>query len=129
MGIWTTTWAADVFVEAMKFWFYSLILGVIVGVLQLYQLYMEPVVISEKKTEIGEKSKENEKMIQMMEITERKEKRTKIIKKIVVDGCDLFIPGSTTGWMVVSTANVGMLSVVSTVLAATDIWTRVQNAG
>jgi hypothetical protein len=129
MGIWTTTWAADVFVEAMKFWFYSLSLGVIVGVLQLYQLYMEPVVISEKKTEIGEKSKENEKMIQMMEITERKEKRTKIIKKIVVDGCDLFIPGSTTGWMVVSTANVGMLSVVSTVLAATDIWTRVQNAG
>jgi hypothetical protein len=129
MGIWTTTWAADVFVEAMKFWFYSLILGVIVGVLQLYQLYMEPVVISEKKTEIGEKSKENEKMIQMIEITERKEKRTKIIKKIVVDGCDLFIPGSTTGWMVVSTANVGMLSVVSTVLAATDIWTRVQNAG
>jgi hypothetical protein len=129
MGIWTTTWAAGLFVEAMKFWFYSLILGVIVGVLQLYQLYMEPVVISEKKTEIGEKSKENEKMIQMMEITERKEKRTKIIKKIVVDGCDLFIPGSTTGWMVVSTANVGMLSVVSTVLAATDIWTRVQNAG
>jgi hypothetical protein len=104
-------------------------LGIVVGVLQLYQLYMEPVVISEKKTEIGEKSKENEKMIQMMEITERKEKRTKIIKKIVVDGCDFFIPGSTTGWMVVSTANVGMLSVVSTVLAATDIWTRVQNAG
>jgi peroxin-11B len=126
MGICTTTWAAGVFVEAMKFWFYSLSLGIIVGVVQLYQLYMEPVVVSEKKTEVGEKSKENEKVIQM-EITERKEKRSKTIKKIVIDGCDLFIPGSTTGWMAVSTAKVGMLSVVSTVLAATDIWTKVQN--
>jgi hypothetical protein len=126
MGIWTTTWAAGLFVEAMKFWFYSLSLGIIVGVVQLYQLYMEPVVVSEEKTEVGEKSKENEKVIQI-EITERKEKRSKIIKKIMIDGCDLFIPGSTTGWMVVSTANVGMLSVVSTVLAATDIWTKVQN--
>jgi hypothetical protein len=129
MGIWTTTWAASLFVEAMKFWFYSLSLGIIAGVVQLYQLYMEPVVVSEKKTKIGEKSKENEKVRQLMEITERKEKRSKIIKKIVIDGCDLFIPGSTTGWMVVSTANVGLLSVVSTVLAATDIWIRVQNAG
>jgi hypothetical protein len=129
MGIWTTTWAAGVFVEAMKFWFYSLSLGIVVGVLQLYQLYTEPVVVSEKQTEVGEKTAQNEKVIQTMEITEREGKRSKIIKKIVVDGCDLFIPGSTTGWMVVSTANVGMLSVVSTVLAATDIWTRVQNAG
>ena len=129
MGIWTTTWAAGLFVEAMKFWFYSLSLGIIVGVVQLYQLYMEPVVVSEKQTEVREKTAQNGKVIQMMEITEREEKRSKIIKKIVVDGCDLFIPGSTTGWMAVSTANVGMLSVVSTVLAATDIWTRVQNAG
>jgi hypothetical protein len=128
MGIWTTTWAAGLFVEGMKFWFYSLSLGIIAGVVQLYQLYIEPVGVSEKKTEIGEKSKENKKVIQLKEITERNEKRSKIIKKIVIDGCDLFIPGSTTGWMVVSTANVGLLSVVSTVLAATDIWIRVQNA-
>ena len=129
MGIWTTSWAAVLFVEGMKFWFYSLSLGIIAGVLELYQLYMEPVAVSGKKTEIEEKNKENEKVIQLMEITERKEKRSKIIKKILIDGCDLFIPGSTTGWMVVSTANVGLLSVFSTVLAATGIWIRVQNVG
>jgi hypothetical protein len=99
------------------------------GFVQLYYLYTTPLVASGKKEESDEKNKKNEKVMQMMEITERKEKRSKIMKKIVIDGCDLFIPGSTTGWMVVSTANVGLLSVVSTVLAATDIWIRVQNAG
>ena len=90
----------------------------------MYQLYMTP----GKELGRGKESKENEKVTKMVEITEQKEKRSKIIKRIVIDGCDLFLPGSTTGWMAVSTANVGMLTVVSTVLAATDIWTRVQNA-
>jgi hypothetical protein len=90
---------------------------------------MTPLVVSEKKAEIGERSTENEKVMHMKEIIERKEKRANIMKKIIIDSCDLFIPGSTTTWMVVSSASVGVLSVVSTVLAATDIWTRVQNAG
>jgi hypothetical protein len=129
MGIWTTSWAAGIFVEAMKFWFYSLSLGIIMGFVQLYHLYTTPLVASGKTKESDEKSKQHKKVMRMTEITDRKEHRSKIIKKIVIDGCDLFIPGSTTGWMVVSTANVGLLSVVSTVLAATDTWIRVQNAG
>jgi len=129
MGIWTTSWAAGLFIEAMKFWFYSLSLGIIMGFVQLYHLYTTPLVASGKKEESDEKSKENEKVTQLTEITDRKEQRSKIMKKIVIDGCDLFIPGAITGWMVLSTANVGLLSVVSTVLAATDIWIRVQNVG
>ena len=125
MGIWSTSWAPGVFNEAMKFWFYSISCSIALGVVQLVH-HLSPV---ESEEEEGGKKKEG-KGDDMAESKRKKDKHggiMVILKKLVIDGCDLFIPGSVTGWLALSSANVGMLSVVSSILAGTDIWVRVQN--
>jgi hypothetical protein len=121
MGIYKSSWAEDLCVEANKFWFYSLCLSLFLGIVQLWELSdVLPATTSEgKEKEDAEKVKRERKKCEA--------KRGIFMKKLVIDGCDLFIPGIATGWIVVSTANVGMASVVSTVLALVDIWERIQN--
>ncbi|KAG4420222.1 hypothetical protein IFR04_006600 [Cadophora malorum] len=85
MGVYNTTWAAGLFVEAMKFWFYSLNLGILLALIELWGLRGQgPVVLKEDK---GEDEKAGEKAAQ--------------------------------------DHNVGMLCIVSTVLAGYGIWDRI----
>ncbi|KAL2061866.1 hypothetical protein VTL71DRAFT_7244 [Oculimacula yallundae] len=120
MGVYRTSWASWVFVEAMKFWFYSLILGILLAVIELWNLSWVDLSVSKeggKKAALDEESRARERAL----------RRTSAMKKIVIDGCDLFTPGAVTGWLVVSSSNVGMLCAVSTVLGGRDIWDRVQS--
>lgn len=114
MGVIKSPWAAVVFNEANKFWFYSIILSGILGVVQLWELGNMPV--KSRKESVTKLQKD------------WRQRRGKITKRFVIDGCDLFIPGSATGWIAVSSAHVGMASAVSSVLAGMDIWDRVQNS-
>lgn len=135
MGVYQTIWAAPVFREAMKFWFYSLSLSVVLSIVRIWRLYVEPTGLRSKakvkgmgKVEgkldgDGEKNDEEE---AEKEIVEWRQKRQGIMRKLVIDACDIVIPGSVTGWMKISSANVGMCSVVSTVLAGTEVWVRIQ---
>ncbi|TVY89144.1 hypothetical protein LAWI1_G004421 [Lachnellula willkommii] len=116
MGVHESDWAAPLFVEANKFWFYGICLSLLLGVVQLWKLGASPAMQGGEK-EDAEKVKR--------EMKEWGASRETFVKKLVIDGCDLLIPGVTTGWMVVSSANVGMAMVVSTVLASRDIWERV----
>jgi len=115
MGVYETSWAAPIFLESMKFWFYSLCASLALGIMELFTL-SEPKFVKEKSG--GDEKKVN---------AEMRKGRGEIVRKLVTDGCDLFIPGSVTGWLVLSSANVGWCSVVSTVLASVDIWARVQS--
>lgn len=117
MGVHKSPWAADLFLEANKFWFHSIRISWGLGVVQLLQLDSAPKV-SEKKDDEGKAERERK---------ECTTKRGKIVK-LIIDMCDIFIPGAATGWIVVSSASVGMASVVSSVLAGMDIWERVQNS-
>ncbi|KAJ5052135.1 uncharacterized protein L3040_001894 [Drepanopeziza brunnea f. sp. 'multigermtubi'] len=129
MGVVSTTWAPGLFVEAMRFWFYSLSLGILGGLWELwglrsYGLAVENVAGADEADEKKSKEREAEEVESRMR--EKVTLRRKIMKKVVIDACDLFIPGTTTGWLTASPATVGMLSAVSTVLAGADIWRRVQ---
>ncbi len=124
----STTWAAVLYVEAMRFWFCSLILSILVGMVELWSLHGQDVVFGKGGELKGEKSEESATNRKDSLTRERDLKRKKIMKKLVIDGCDLLIPGSTTGWIVASSATVGMLSVVSTVLAGVDIWSRIRDS-
>ena len=121
MGVVPSTWAADLFIEAMRLWFYSLVLSILCGLMELWALHWTDIATEKKVAEETEKPVE----IAVMEGKSRNRKKRKITKKLVIDGCDLFIPGSATGWMATSQSNVGMLSVASTLLAGSDIWARV----
>lgn len=48
------------------------------------------------------------------------------MKRVIVDACDLLIPGSFLGWIGVGNAMVGMAMVLSTVLSGGDVWARAQ---
>ena len=128
MAIWHTAWASMVFVEAMKFWFYSISFSICLGLLRLYRLGIstQGKLDSEHKKDQG--SVENVAHIGG-ETRDWVASRKRILKRLVIDCCDLFIPGFTTGWLVLSSATVGMLCVVSTILASGDIWTQVQESG
>jgi hypothetical protein len=131
MGIWSTTWAARVFVEAMKFWFYSLICSLALSQWKLYELMKEPkipsVPLSEKSEKVSAAAKKALKK-QEQAVLDLKAKRQAIMKTIVIDGCDLLIPGFVTGWLDTSSAMVGFAGILSTLLASGDVWKRVQKA-
>jgi len=62
MGVWTASWAPGLFVEAQKFWLYSISLGIVIGFVQLYELYMMPSILpAEKDDEIEDKEGEESK--------------------------------------------------------------------
>lgn len=125
MGVYNTTWAAGLFVEAMKFWFYSLTLGILLALVELWNLRGQvPVVLKEDKGE-AEKAGDKVAQDQYARARQRSLKRWNVVKKIVIDGCDLSIPGSITGWLTVSSSSVGILCIVSTVLAGYGIWDRI----
>ncbi|KAE8452648.1 hypothetical protein EG329_013907 [Mollisiaceae sp. DMI_Dod_QoI] len=134
MGVYKTTWAASLIIEAMKFWFYSIVLSLLLSVVGIWELYTSPPTKSLTTKPNTEKDERNEE--DSNEETEQTKadakvgwmnKRRKAMKGIVIDICDLSVPGSITGWLPVSSANVGMLGVVSTLLAGADVWTRIQN--
>ncbi|TVY24887.1 hypothetical protein LHYA1_G005847, partial [Lachnellula hyalina] len=102
MGVHESDWATPLFLEANKFWFYGICLSLLLGVVQLWGLGASPAKQSEEK-EDAEKVKRERK--------EWEATRGTIVRKLVIDGCDLLTPGVTTGWIVVSSANVGMAMV------------------
>jgi hypothetical protein len=123
MAIWSTEWAARLFLEAMKFWFYSISFSIILSLVLLYFSFSDATKPLKGHTGRSRKSsngKINEKA------TKGSTLQWGIMKKICVDCCDIFIPGFTTGWLAVSSGTVGILGMISTVLASTDIWERVQ---
>lgn len=125
MGLWSTQWAPVVFVEAMRFWFYSLIFSMLLSLLQLFQLYNKPALDSgngqEKTSSETHATSPADAQIKAQEKTL---KARTLIRKTITDAFDLLIPGSTTGWIETSTATVGVASTISTVLASTDVWAR-----
>jgi len=124
MGVYKTTWAGPVFVEAMRFWFYSLVAGILLSVVGIWELYTTPLTVRIA----GEKGKGREVKNEEAKKEWNKE-RAQLIKCLVIDGCDLFIPGSVTGWLPVSSQTVGYCSVISTVLAGSDVWVKIQEQG
>lgn len=47
---------------------------------------------------------------------------TSVAKRAVTDACDFFLPGTATGLISASSGFVGILSVISTLIPASDIW-------
>ena len=132
MDIWSPEWASWVLVEAFKFWVYSLCFSLVSSFLQLYHLSASKASVTDSPEKEGKQSMSGDGKI-VAEKTERKATRVKrqqqqqaLAKQIIVDCCDLLVPGFVTGWLRTTPAVVGMVSVVSTVLTSKDIWDRVQ---
>ena len=124
MGIWSTEWAPKLFVEAMKFWFYSISFSIVLNLVLLFSNWSRSATSSKKAKRRGKNSKaEVDAQVKQRSVLEQG-----LLKKLVIDCCDISIPGFTIGWFAVSSGIVGILGTVSTVLASSDIWERVQRS-
>ena len=86
MGIWPTPWMQQCMVEGNRFWFYLLLLSIILGVMQLFG---SSEVAGDKKSGGEKRAKDGKKVVSV--------RRGVIVRRLLTDGFDLFIPGSITG--------------------------------
>lgn len=130
MGVYPTAWAGPVFVEAMRFWFYSLVCSILLLAIELWTLSTTPTkstdTNSEKENEVDGQKDTKTNGEQKTRLESGRTKRV-LIKKLVADIADLFIPGTITGWLSTSTAGVGWAGLLSTVLSGAEVWQKVQN--
>lgn len=153
MGATSFSWGPRVQLEANKCWFYSLAFSII---LSLYELWAPETPAKENKTLSSTPSSSgsttpseagnpmdgsrdekdltgntNEGSEQASTAPSAISKpstksRAKIYNQLLIDTCDLFIPGAAVGWIPVGPILVGTASTISTTVAGKQIWNRVQ---
>ena len=116
MNIHPTPWAPSLQTEAYKFWFYGLSLSVLGSAWVLFSGATGIGSGSASKTSSRSKgsSKTNS-------LRNRRWSST-AMKRIVIDACDLLIPGAFLGWTGVGKEVVGVGMVVSTMVSGRDLW-------
>lgn len=125
MGIWVTPWAQELFIECHKWWFFGIALSIIGSTVDIFFPVSEPTPTSSssssssaaKKSATGEKEKKQPQQSQIRDLTP-------LVKRLIVDSCDLVIPGSVLGWIPASGTQVGIVMIVSTLVASGDIWAQ-----
>ncbi|OXV09476.1 hypothetical protein Egran_02763 [Elaphomyces granulatus] len=121
MGIWGTTWGRDILIEANRFWFYSLILSLCCSLWTL----------SPRSNISNRRSSSDHSTTEKTQQPDEKEKQPSsapVVKQIVVDSFDLLIPGAFVGWIAASPVQVGLATIISTVVTSRDIWIQAQPA-
>lgn len=108
MDIWLVPWYTPLLMEANKFWFYSICLSLLRSFVELVTWTAAPPKTQEKPVPVPQGS------------------RGAIVQRMVVDACDLTLPGSFLGWIAVGDLEVGAAMVVSTLVASRGIWVRAQ---
>ena len=116
MGVWPAPWTQQIMVEANRFWLYSLLFSIVLGVIQLFE---KSRAVSDKKRDGERRPSDGERGARVG--------RGVVVRRLLTDGFDLLIPGSVTGWIPNSPATVGFASMVSTLLASKEIWDRLKD--
>lgn len=141
MQITKTSWAPTLQLEALKFWFYSLAVSVVLGVYELLVLSFASVLpnatdkphenekAAQAKITVKSGGKESTVVVQPKTTSVaqdlRATRRQALVKQIVADSCDLLIPGAVVGWVPLGPVPVGVAGSISAVLGGSDVWARV----
>ncbi|KAL5355812.1 peroxisomal biogenesis factor 11 [Aspergillus floccosus] len=117
MNILLVSWYTPLLMEANKFWFYSICLSLTRAIWELLFL---------GATAQSQQSRTDEKEKSEKAPTSPTTSSTAILKRMIVDACDLTLPGSFLGWTPVGDLGVGVAMVISTIVASQDIWAKAQ---
>jgi len=129
MEVWPTPWAKQLFLESNKLWFYSLVCSILGSVVQFFNHKRG----ASKDSKTKEKSSSESAVKTRSRRAKDAEKRgggasnaqwVRLVKSVVTDASDIFIPGAVTGWLVTSPLTVGVATVISTTLSSKDIWDK-----
>ncbi|KAL3472176.1 peroxisomal biogenesis factor 11 [Aspergillus californicus] len=107
-------WYAPLMAEANKFWFYALTLSILRASWDLFFASAPAPTKGPKGTVVADNKKTKT----------ASAPKWPLLKRIIIDGCDLTLPGSFLGWTPVSGLQIGGAMVVSTVFAAHGVWER-----
>ncbi|RAL13263.1 PEX11 domain protein [Aspergillus homomorphus CBS 101889] len=110
-NIYPVPWAKSATSEAYRFWFCALVISILGAV---WEGMNAGAVKGARKGKKGGTL-----------ANARKVDMSALVKRVVVDGCDLLIPGSYLGWIGVGQVGVGGTMVVSTLLSLREIWRSV----
>ncbi|KAL4757552.1 PEX11 domain protein [Aspergillus foveolatus] len=119
MGVARVDWYHPLMTEANKFWFYALMLSVIRCT---WELFFPSALATPSKTSSSGSEKSKAKGQQ----PQPSPPKWPLVKRILIDGCDLTLPGSFLGWTPVTSLQIGFGMVLSTVLAGHDVWVAQQ---
>jgi hypothetical protein len=135
MGITATSWGPRLQQESNKFWFYAIATSIL---LSLYEVFFvlnpsrPPQKVPSEKT-ITMSTDEKVEVKDGVPVPPDKgitakadSKSTQIYRQLIIDGCDLFIPGSTVGWIPAEPLTVGIFMSISTIVAMASMWTKIQ---
>ncbi|KAL3459372.1 peroxisomal biogenesis factor 11 [Aspergillus heterothallicus] len=111
MNVYHVSWYRPLLTEANKFWFYAIILSIARATWELLFTSAPP---SSSKSEKGKT------------VAVAGTPKSTLVKRIVIDACDLTLPGSFIGWLPVTGLQIGLAMVVSTLLAGHGIWVAQQ---
>ncbi|EXJ86130.1 hypothetical protein A1O1_06500 [Capronia coronata CBS 617.96] len=132
LSITSYSWGPALQIEALKFWFYALAVSVVLGIYDLSLLASSSVSTRERKDDSPTTRTPNDEKKPTTQSTnppssevQTSAKRRAVCKQIVIDGCDLLIPGAVVGWVPLDPVTVGMAGSISALLGASDVWARV----
>ncbi|KAL4973628.1 peroxisomal biogenesis factor 11 [Aspergillus desertorum] len=117
MGVARVDWYHPLMTEANKFWFYALALSIIRCAWELF-FPSAPAMPSKASSAPSSREKAGNRAQQLQSRTPK----WPLVKRIIIDGCDLTLPGSFLGWTPVTPLQIGLGMVLSTVLAGHDVW-------
>ncbi|KAL2869774.1 PEX11 domain protein [Aspergillus lucknowensis] len=104
MNVYHVSWYTPLLTEANKFWFYA----IVISIARASWMLLFP------QRSKGEKGKPVAPVAGPS--------KSQLATRIVIDACDLTLPGSFTGWLPVTGLQIGLAMVVSTLLAGHGIW-------
>jgi len=126
-----TTWGPWVLREAYKFWFYAQAASILLSIYDLLLRWATVQSTIEMRSSNGKVKDSSKAAEQSVKSKGDMADTVSIFRRLLVDGCDILIPGSTVGWIDVDPLTVGVTGCISTAVSMRDIWVRIQrmNAG
>lgn len=132
LGATAYEWGPKVQMEANRCWFFALVTSI---ALSLHEILLSQTASSRASANgvADEKSNGHAEQREASNPATTKKGQsppsaglTKIYSQLVIDSCDILIPGAAVGWIPVGPLVVGIASSISTTLAGSQIWQRVQ---
>ena len=128
MGITNYSWGPELQNEALKCWFYGIAWSIVLSLYQLTGLHAtSPASTSlASKKPIEKRAKQTAAKKKSSLTSADRAFRSRIYTQLVIDCCDIFIPGSAVGWIPVYQVFAGTCQTISSAVAAKQVWDRVR---
>ncbi|KIW67029.1 hypothetical protein PV04_06307 [Phialophora macrospora] len=133
-GTWRP-WAVATQTEALKLWFYALAVSVVLDLYEILLVYSpdstasSPAPATSKGgAPVNEEKKQASRRADAGADSSAFDaaKRRSTYRQLIIDGCDLLIPGAAVGWLALDPITVGVAGTISALVGGSDAWARVK---